>query len=231
MANKTIGQAEIDVETTDTVPEWKRQSVERSLQAARVRAQERTDRFVAATIELMSEQGGIDFTVQDVVDRSRMSIRTFYNFFESKDDLLVAVYETVIANEVVPRLRTLCAAETDPVQRIRVYIDGLFTLPTLSERAARALTSFSLRLAEARPASLDHAFKPQIDLLAEILQEATDIGQLSSDLAPAQAAQLVHFTVTTAVHARVLGQELGNIVTADELWRFCAHGIGVRSPG
>ena len=46
------------------------------------RAKERTDRFVATAIELMEEYGKIDFTVQDVVDRSKMSIRTFYNFFK-----------------------------------------------------------------------------------------------------------------------------------------------------
>ena len=35
----------------------------------------------------MNERGSTDFTVQDVVDRAKMSIRTFYNFFASKDDL------------------------------------------------------------------------------------------------------------------------------------------------
>ncbi len=94
-----------EVDADDSMPEWKRLSIERSLQGPRARAQERTDRFVGAAMELMAERGSIDFTVQDVVDRSRMSIRTFYNFFASKDDLLVAVHETILATEVVPRMR------------------------------------------------------------------------------------------------------------------------------
>ena len=103
-----------EVDGDDAMPEWKRLSIERSLQGPRARAQERTDRFVGAAMELMAERGSIEFTVQDVVDRSKMSIRTFYNFFASKDDLLVAVHETILATEVVPRMRAKCEALSRP---------------------------------------------------------------------------------------------------------------------
>jgi AcrR family transcriptional regulator len=194
-----------------------------------LRALERTDRFVAAAIELMTEQGGIDFTVQEVVVRSRMSIRSFYNFFESKDNLLVAVYETVIATEVGPRLRALTSAAADPLEAIRAYIDGMFEMTAQSGSAARALTSFSLRLAETRPASLESAFKPQTDLLAELLQAADDSGRLSGPLPVDRAVRLIHQTVVGAVHARVLGQDVGNDLSAEELWLFCAYGFGART--
>ncbi len=42
-----------------------------------------------------------------------MSIRTFYNFFASKDDLLVAVHETILATELVPP-QEASDAETTP---------------------------------------------------------------------------------------------------------------------
>jgi AcrR family transcriptional regulator len=225
MASKAT-KASAEVEEPGTVPEWKRQSVERSLQAARVRAQDRTDRFVSASIELMNEQGSTDFTVQDVVDRSRMSIRTFYNFFESKDDLLVAVHETIVIGEVVPRLRKCCEAKADPVERIRAYIDALFELTTANGPVSRALTTFSNRLAETRPADLDRAFKPQIDLVAELVKGASDAGALSSELKPEKAAYLLHHTVLAAVHARILGSD--RHLSSEELWQFCAHGIGVK---
>ena len=88
-AVKVTKQVE-EVDGDDVMPEWKR-TEHRALPArsAAARAQERTDRFVSAAMELMSERGSIDFTVQEVVDRSKMSVRTFYNFFASKDDLLV----------------------------------------------------------------------------------------------------------------------------------------------
>jgi AcrR family transcriptional regulator len=211
-----------------SVPEWTRQSVERSLKGARARAAARSHRFVSTTIELMEEQGGTDFTVQDVVDRAHMSIRTFYNFFETKDDLLVAVHETIVRSEVVPRLRKRCEAKTDPVERVRAYIDGLFELTTPSGPVSRALTSFTNRLAETRPDDLDRAFRPQMDLVTELVRDASEAGALRSELDPAKAASLLHHTVLAAVHARILGS--GGRLTAKELWLFCAHGIGVRRP-
>jgi len=120
----------------EAIPSWKRQSMERSLQAARARAHERSDRFVAAATELLREQGTTSFTVQDVVERSGMSIRTFYKYFASKEDLLIAVSETVVAREAVPRLRALVAKHKDPLRRLRAFIDGLVDLAG-SPRAAR----------------------------------------------------------------------------------------------
>src|SRR5580693_4965141 len=136
---------EVEIEGDESMPEWKRLSIERSLQGPRARAQERTDRFVAATIELMEERGSIEFTVQDVVDRSKMSIRTFYNFFASKDDLLVAVHETILANEVVPRMRARCAAVADPIARVEAYIEGMYDITSNPGPVSKALTTYSNR--------------------------------------------------------------------------------------
>jgi AcrR family transcriptional regulator len=212
------------------IPAWKQASVERSLQAARGRAQARSDRFVAATLALMNERGSTDFTVQDVVDRAKMSIRTFYNFFASKDDLLVAVHETILASEVTPRLRKACEKESDPIKRVRVYIDAIFDLTSDISPVYRALTTYSNRLAEARPEELAHAFRPQIELVEQLVRDAAATGRLQNHLSVESAAHLLHHTVLTAVHNRVLGSEAGGHITAEELWTFCASGIGA-DPG
>ncbi|HMG42283.1 MAG TPA: TetR/AcrR family transcriptional regulator [Acidimicrobiales bacterium] len=212
----------------EEIPEWKRQSVERSLTAARARAQQRSDRFVATTIELMGEKGSLDFTVQDVVDRSHMSIRTFYNYFASKDDLLAAVYQTIVSREVTPRLRTACERQTDPVLRIRAYIEELYELTSTPSPVAYSLTTFHNRLAEIRPADLDHAFRPQVDLIIELVRDAMAAKRLRSPLEPEKVARLLHHTVLAIVHTRVLGADPKAAVTAEELWLFCAHGIGVQ---
>jgi AcrR family transcriptional regulator len=210
------------------MPEWKRLSIERSLQGARARAQERSDRFVDAAIQLMEKHGSIDFTVQDVVDTSRMSIRTFYNLFASKDDLLVAVHETILANEVVPRLRARCEAVHDPIHRIEAYIKGIYELTDDPGPVSRALTTFGNRLAESHPDDLERAFKPQVDLIAELIRGAAATGRLHSSLSTEAAAHLLHYTVLAAVHARILGTASKTNVSAEELWTFCSAGIGVQ---
>src|ERR1700735_5381056 len=196
-----------EVDADDAMPEWKRLSIERSLQGPRARAQARTDRFVGAAMELMGESGNIAFTVQDVVDRSRMSIRTFYNFFASKDDLLVAVHETILANEVVPRMRARCAAVADPIARVEAYINGIYELTSNPGPVSRALTTYSNRLPETRPEDLERAVRPQIDCVLELIQDAEASGRLHTALSTQAAAHLLHHTVLAAVHARILGVE------------------------
>jgi len=228
MAGSKVTKPAEESESDDSMPEWKRLSIERSLQGPRARAKERTDRFVAAAIELMEEYGSIDFTVQDVVDRSKMSIRTFYNFFASKDDLLVAVHETILATEVVPRMRAKCEAVADPIERVEVYIKGIYELTSNPGPVSRALTTYSNRLTETRPQDLERAFKPQIDLVIELIEEANATGRLHTPLNAETAARLLHHAVLATIHARILGAEQKHGVTAADLWTFCASGIGVR---
>src|SRR5215510_2759685 len=153
----------------EAIPAWQRQSMQRSLRSARARAHSRSDRFVAAAARLLQERGNIDFTVQDVVDRSKMSIRTFYKYFASKEDLLVAVYETVVAREAVPRLRKRIEKHRDPLLRLKAFIEALVELTARARGSvARALTGYQNRLAESRPTDLARAMKPQLDLLAEL---------------------------------------------------------------
>jgi len=211
----------------ETIPAWQRQCMQRSLQSARARAHARSDRFVRAATQLLREKGNTDFTVQDVIDRSKMSIRTFYKYFASKEDLLVAVYENVVAREAVPRLRKRIARVRDPLLRLRAYIEGLIELTAKSGPAGRTLTSYESRLAESRPEDLARAMKPQFDLLVELIEDIAATRRLRRDLTAKTAAQLIHFTVMAAVHGRVLGYEGASEIPARTIWQFCASGLGL----
>jgi AcrR family transcriptional regulator len=210
----------------ESIPPWQRQSMQRSLQAARARAQARSDRFVRAATQLLQEKGNTDFTVQDVVDRSKMSIRTFYKYFASKEDLLVAVYETVVAREAVPRLRKQIAKQKNPLLRLKAYVDCLIELTAKSGPAVRTLANFQNRLAESRPEDLARAMKPQFELLVELIEDIARTRPLRPDLTAEMAARLTHYTVTAAVHGRVLGSEGAFDLPARTIWEFCASGLG-----
>ena len=71
---------------TDTEPAWKQRALERSLQPAKLRAAQRVQRFLEAAQSIMAEKGSTDFTVQEVVDQSRQSLRSFYLQFDGKPD-------------------------------------------------------------------------------------------------------------------------------------------------
>jgi DNA-binding transcriptional regulator YbjK len=71
-------------------PAWRQRAVSRSLHAARSRAEQRVQRFLDAAFELIDEKGTTDFTIQEVIDRSKQSLRGFYQYFDGKDELLLA---------------------------------------------------------------------------------------------------------------------------------------------
>ncbi len=215
----------------ETIPAWQRQSMHRSLQSARARAHARSNRFVTAATQLLQEKGNTDFTVQDVVDRSKMSIRTLYKYFATKEDLLVAVYETVVAREAVPRLRAAIGKHKDPLLRLRGYIESLIELSAKAGPAGRTLTSYQNRLAESRPADLARAMKPQFDLLVELIKDISRTRPLRRELTVETAARLTHYTVMAAVQSRVLGSKGALDMPARMIWQFCASGMGFAIEG
>jgi len=210
----------------DSIPAWQRQSMERSLRSARARVHARSHRFVTAATRLLHEMGSTDFTVQDVVDRSKMSIRTFYKYFGSKEDLLLAVYETVVAREAVPRLRKYIDKFKDPLLRFRAYIEAVVELTGKTGPVGQMLIHYHNRLAETRPADLAMATKPQFELLVELIRDVARTQPLRRDLTLETAARLTHYTVLAAAHGRALGSEGAVDIPAETVWRFCAAGIG-----
>jgi AcrR family transcriptional regulator len=211
----------------DQLPSWQRQSVERSLRSARDRARDRSDRLVNAGLELIKETGDINFTVQDVADQAGMSIRTFYMFFATKDDLLLAIHERIFSTEASPRLRKSCDAVKDPVEKIRTFIEALFALAGNGQPATRALLRQQHRLAESRPDDLDRATEPQVRLFVNLIQQAADSGRLAREIDIESTARLLHNMIHSVVESRVLGSKAAGELTVDDVWAVCTRAIGI----
>jgi len=204
MAGRREVKAVVELED-EAIPAWQRQSMDRSLRSARV---------------------------QDVVERSKMSIRTFYKYFASKEDLLVAVSETVVAREAVPRLRERIEKHRDPLLRLKAFIVALVELTARARGSvARALTSYQNRLAESRPTDLARAMKPQLDLLAELIEDVARTRPLQGDLTVERAARLTHDLLLATVHGRALGSDGGSEMPAEAVWQFCVSGMGFGAGG
>ena len=183
----------------------------------------RSERFIQVATELLYETGSLDFTVQDLVERSKMSLRSFYQHFASKDELLLAVFEEAIRS-YVGTLRAHLGAVDDPVEKLRVYVTSFYGAGESANRqASAALSRYLLMLTSAEPTELARVLEPQIALLSEIVDQGVAADRFRPDLSTPVLTILITQTLMSAVEMNVLGTQLtGESVSAEDLWAFCA---------
>ncbi|MQY25139.1 TetR/AcrR family transcriptional regulator [Nocardia aurantia] len=212
--------------TPNEEPAWKQRAVERSIRTAKLRAEQRVQRFLDAAQAIITEKGSTDFTVQEVVDRSRQSLRSFYLQFDGKHELLLALFEDALARSA-DQIRAAAAGQTDPLEQVRVAVELLFELSRPDPIASRPLfTDFAPQLLISHPAEVKIAHAPLIALFAELLEAASEAGELRAGINPRRMAAMTMQTVMfTAQSAGGADDATMHPITADEVWNFCAHGF------
>jgi AcrR family transcriptional regulator len=210
-------------------PAWKQRAVERSTQAAKRRAEQRVERFLEAAQAIMAEKGTTDFTVQEVVDRSKQSLRSFYQHFDGKHELLLALFEEAMSKSA-DQLRALAAEQADPLERVRVVVQELFesSRPDPSARQQPLFTDFAMRLLITHPAETRVANAPLLALFTELMEELEEANLLRAGFLPERVAALTMRTVL--FNAQSSGQEGAHPFTAEEIWDYCANGFTSGAP-
>ena len=176
----------------------------------------------------MLETGGIDFTVQDIVDRSGLSLRSFYKHFGGKDELLLALFEELL-QDFASELRREVEVFDDPVDQLRAYVRGFAGRAELSgEHGGRALGTYHVRMMAIRKDDFAGALRPQIDVLREIVAAGVDSGRFRTDLEVDAITGLLTITLMSAAQMAVLDVHLtGAALTWEHLWAWCAVAVGV----
>jgi AcrR family transcriptional regulator len=203
---------------------WQERAVSRSLERSRAHAERRSARFIETAQELVEETGGADFTVQDVVDRMKVSTRTFYQFFAGKDELLLAMFEEG-QRERNHRLRKAVDAEPEPLARLRAFVVGS-QQGTRRSAASRLMLQHYFRLLVSHPAELRQSYQGLVAYLAGLIAEAAATGDVRST-DHRRTAGFILQTMNTAVQANILDSPLMDPPPSpQEVWEFCLRGIG-----
>ncbi|MEU4413100.1 TetR/AcrR family transcriptional regulator [Nocardia salmonicida] len=207
-------------------PAWKQRAVERSIRGAKLRAEQRVQKFLDAAQAIITEKGTTDFTVQEVVDRSRQSLRSFYLQFDGKHELLLALFEDAL-NRTADQLAAAAEGKSEPLDRLRVTVELLFELCRPDPVAQRPLfTDFAPQLLVSHPTQVKIAHAPLLSLFSDLMEQAKEAGALRDDLNPRRMAAVVMQTVMfTAQSAGGTDEDTTHPITAGEVWDFCAFGF------
>jgi AcrR family transcriptional regulator len=211
-------------------PAWRQRAVSRSLSAARSRAEQRVQRFMEAAFELIDDKGTTDFTIQEVVDRSKQSLRGFYQYFDGKDELLLALFEETI-RESAADIREAVESESEPIERLHAFTICLHEwcepveTPRKRGRHSRlALSKFSLQLAVSHPERVTAVMAPITRMLIELLDAAVAADAIKvTDTR--RSALLILQTVMYSWLGHRLDLDPRVRATAEETWEFCLHGL------
>jgi AcrR family transcriptional regulator len=206
-------------------PAWKQRAVERSTRSAKLRAEQRVQRFLDAAQVIIAEKGSTDFTVQEVVDRSRQSLRSFYQHFDGKHELLLALFEDAL-RRATEQIRAAAQGQAAPLDRLKVAVHLLFELSRPDPAARRPLfTDFAPQLLLTHPAEVRGAHAPLLALFTELLTDADATGALRAGVNPRRAAALTMQTVMFVAQSAAVSDTDLPVITADEVWDFCAKGF------
>jgi AcrR family transcriptional regulator len=221
-----------DVEPIDdeNEPAWRQRAVSRSLNAARSRAEKRAQRFLDAAFELMDEKGTTDFTIQEVIDRSKQSLRGFYQYFDGKDELLLALFEESV-RESIDDQRAAVDGESEPLARLHAFVLRLHEWcdPAESTRKRgahnrRPISEFMVQLANSHPERVRAAIAPTSELLTDLLDAANASGDIHiSD--SRRTGALVMRTVMYSWFGNRLARGPRQRISAEETWEFCLKGL------
>ena len=189
----------------------------------------RAKRFMKSALAILGETGRTDFTVIEVVERSKTSLRSFYQHFSTKDELLLALIDKIMSESTKQwREATTGLPST---KALRVLIDRICTPAESStqDRVNRGLTDYNDHLAETLPREYARVLSPLHELIKDIINRGITEGTFRPDLDVDATAALIMQSALGAMRLRVLGAELNGVpIDADNIYDFCVSGLKQR---
>ena len=212
---------------------WRELAVARSLDPARSRAEKRVQRFLDAALEFMYSESTKDFTVQEVVERSGQSLRSFYQYFAGKHELLLALFEESVRS-TAEHLREVIAKEDEPLDRLHRFAVEYYQVcrPAPKGRAPKkgpnpAMGAFAQQLLTDHPKEASRAYVPLVSLLEELLDEAAQAGAIRPDLPHRRIAGILIQAISfNAFSTTISGTSIRDGSGDEDLWELLIHGIG-----
>lgn len=218
-----------------SVVSWRDLAVARVLDPARSRAETRLQRFFDAALELLSSSPGKEFTVQEVVERSGQSLRSFYQYFDGKHELLLGLFEDAV-RLTAAHLLSVVEREDDPLARLHCFVVEYHRLcrPSLAGPSPvgglpPVLADFAQQLLTQQPEQAARAFLPLTSRLNDLLTQAAAAGVVRAGLRPGASGVILQAIMFHAF-ARTISASLADSEPAhgsEELWDLFLHGLAV----
>ncbi len=183
--------------------------------------------IVAAASKSMHEHGVHGLSVATVLEGAQLSTRAFYRHFDSKDQLVAAVFLEEARVET-QRLRARMADAAGPVDAVVAWVDGGLerAFGEAAENGARRLSMDPHTKAVSSPEMVAPAYSAILEPLIEQIQRGLELG-LFHDIVPSTAAKSIHGVVLAGSQRHGQMQRWDRSAIRVRVLRFCLRGLGV----
>lgn len=212
-------------------PSRRERAVSRAVDPARERAEMKVEAFLDAARELLAAGG--DFTLQMVVERSGQSLRSFYQHFAGKHELLLALFEESIQASAA-QLADEIGEGGDPVDRLRTFVLAYHRLCLQGTARyaetplqSRAMAQYAQQLLIYHPVDATQAFAPLVSILDVLLKEARRTEAIRGDLDADVAGFILQAVMFNAFVPTIAGTTTAAdpAATAERLWALLFQGL------
>ncbi len=183
--------------------------------------------ILSAASKSVREQGVRGLSIAAVLDRAQLSTRAFYRHFDSKDQLVAAVF-LEMAHVEMRRLRKSMADAADPIEAVTAWVDARLDLAFDDEIKSdlRRLSTEAQSQMFASPELIAPAYAAMLEPLIEQLQRGREQG-LFHDIDPVTEAQSIQGVVWANTERQWAAGDCARADIREHVLRFCLRGLGV----
>jgi AcrR family transcriptional regulator len=197
----------------------------RTTERTEARRLETRRRITVAARELIAEGGFVAAQIAPVAERAGVAVGTVYRHFPSKSELFAEVFREASQHEV-DAMREAVEASAGPAgERVAAGIEAFARRALRGRRLAWALLAEPVDPAvEAERLHFRHSYR---DLMAEVIAEGIDAGELPKQDVDATAAALIGAVgeaMTGPLSPTTNGGDPDALIAS--LIRFCTRAIG-----
>jgi TetR/AcrR family transcriptional regulator, fatty acid metabolism regulator protein len=201
------------------------------VQAREQKSSDKRGRILDAAVKVFAERGFHSATVAEIAKAAGVADGTIYLYFKGKDDLLLRLFDEKMT-ELLEEARREVAQEKSAPARLRRFIELHLALVERNPDLASVLIVELRQSAQFLKAADRQKLAAYVDLIAEIVREGQERGELLTLVSPAVAKRAVFGALDELALGFLLSGRKSNLKkTAAEVAEWFVRGLEVRNGG
>ena len=139
-----------------------------------------TERIVAAAMELFKAHGCEQTTMDDIAEKAEISRGTLFNYFPSKDALLLPWGQEILEQYVQPQLTAYLNAQTPTIEVLQFLFASMSENVLAAPDVMRAFVGEALK--PTNKPQIERARTGMMEVIIQVLRYGQTRGEVRSDL-------------------------------------------------